>query len=220
MTFQALASYVAANVAPDGDSVHSPKTTNDHLATPFGARIAFLIDCFTRDVPLLFATMSPIAIPENAREYSLAEPTNTALAFHTVWVLWIKGREIRKADSAGEVMRLWGLGSRVGVPTAFAHVTRNKLVFDMFPSDGLTECYARGFYRHAPIVSAEQTIEPDLADVLDLFDAYAQANLRKHVAGDDVGLERLRTFNEDAYRAVLRIKGERMRALLDTRRPI
>ena len=214
MTFDQLAEYVAVNSRPDGDTVLEVPKEGPYYGTPYSSRLARILRMFTTETPLLFAAMQPITIDAGVREFDLTNATKCPLAFWDVRRLWINDQPIARLDSAVRIMTGWTTAGPVGAPNLYAHIDRTKIVFNNKPVALLTGCYAQGWYRHPEITAGTTVIHTSVEDRLELFDRYAQANLREYVASDEVGMARLQKVDAEAAEALKQIRGDTMKTFL------
>jgi hypothetical protein len=209
MVFSDLAAYVQTDLAPDGDK-QFPTVVTAFSSSNFGKRLASFLKAFTVDTYLLYTSLEPITVVAGDREFDFLNPAKCAKAFHHVQRVWINNVELRREDSAADLIRSWGPLTNTGVPNRFAKLDRSRIIFDLALSANQVNCYAAGWYRHPDITSDNTVVQlPD--EIVHLFSRYAQVLLREAVADDEVGLQRLQRFDKSAFDAIARLRSENMR---------
>lgn len=212
MTFQELAELMIAEMGGDGDTSITLPTAAPYFSTAFGLRLQLLLQAFTKDTYLLFSPREEITVEDGDREFSFADTDNCALNFFDVRGVWLDNFKINRASSMAQVLAGWSPLTPVGTPSSFAQMNSQKIIFNIEVGANIDDCFCMGFYRHPAIAADEDEILLAGEEVL-LFEPYAQANLRRNVAADELGLVRLREVNKSAFEAVMSLRTKQMRLM-------
>jgi hypothetical protein len=212
MEFSELVETVIYELQPDGDSSIALPTIGDTYAgEPFGDRVLRLLQAFTVDTFYLWTANQEITVEAGDREFSFLDDTNCDLSFFHLDQVWLANLPICRKN-VKELLNWWLPTSAAGRPWAWAQLDRSSILFNVEVDADIEDCSVQGYYRHPAVESDEDSVLIAPEDVF-LFTAYASANLRRNVASDEVGLARLQSIHPEAARAVVKLRGERMRRM-------
>ena len=209
MTFETLAAYVVEQIKVDGDTTVSLPESAPYYSTTFGLRQAVHLKTFTKLTCLLYDAHEAITLASGDLTFSLIDSGNCAKQFFEVHDVFISGEKILEYPGIAALIDASTDGA-TGNPTAWAMVNDTAIMFDKSPTGAISNSWVRGFYRHADIASDSTTIE-FADDHVPLFAAYASYFLRKNVAADEVGIQRMFAEKQDVADGIKRLKGASMR---------
>jgi hypothetical protein len=214
MVFSDIASLAALSLTPDGDTYLAiPAVGGPYYSTPFGVRLAQLLQRFSVDTMMCFAAMQAVTVPSGVNTLDFSNSSVCTLNFHYVTRLWLNNTLVERYESVADVLSNFTPSTPAGLPACYCQLDPQTLIFDVTTDISVTSAYAQGYYRH-PVITADTTPVLMAPEWLDLFNRYAQVYLRQDVVGDDIGLQRLQRIDSQAFDAISRIKSDRMRDLL------
>jgi hypothetical protein len=219
LVFQDVAKQVLRRLGPDGDSFVSLPAAGAYFSTDFGSE---LIDClkqFSRETYLCFNPKRSFTIPALSGGYRIvnwSRSEHNTLIFFEPTRVWVEGQEIRQARNADELLSLWIGPVPQAVPSAWAILDEERIVFDVHtPNAGVADCFVAGFHEHPNITADTGTGGQVLMarSDLPLFRDYAQWWFRKDAWKDAIGAERLRLLERDLFSRMAQMRALRMERL-------
>lgn len=214
MTFAQLATWIIADMTPDGDSFLPLPTAPTYFDHPWGQRLAAYLSNFTCETYVLFAASEPITVEAGDREFSFADSDNCAKHFFDVERIFINREPLAKARHVRYLTHKWTPATPPGTPSCWAQMDSSRILFDVECASSLDGTFAQGFYRHPAISSDDQVVEIEAPEHVELFSRYAQTLFREKVASDEIGLSRLQRLDQQAFNAIQQLRGDRLSRFL------
>jgi hypothetical protein len=117
----------------------------------------------------------------------------------------LNNQKLTKVE-AGDILRSSHPTDPAGIPLSWGQLSDTEIIFSVELEESLANSFVSGFYRHPEIEGDDDRVLVPEEHVQTLID-YASVFLRRPVASDQVGIERLAMLRADTREGIKRMRG-------------